>query len=221
LVNIQDAKTAGDNHIFRCDFSSRRSVQDLGGIITTCAVNKGLSPTATTSKVSFIRTESLSINMAVLTVAIRFKLHTTGALDYNIIQKSSASDAQWLIKLTGGNRLDFHICPTAANFGNYAYMSASTLTLGTEYVAHCVYNSSLVEASRGIIYINGVAATTAIQGTITSMRAGTQPISIFSATIVAPPTDFILRSANVYSTAFSADDVLADYKNSLSSGITP
>ena len=225
MVNIQDARVRGDNHVFRCDFASRRIVQDISGVITTCDVNKyqnGISPTATTSKVVYTGTESLSINKTLLTVAIKFKLHTSGASTYSIIGKASGADIQWFIKLTSGTRLDFHIATTAADTTNYAYMNAPLLTLGNEYTAHCVYNGGLAAGSRGLIYINGAIVGTTINGTInTSMRAATQPINIFSGVVIAPPTDFILRSANIYSTAFSAADVLADYNNSLSSGITP
>ena len=228
MVNIQEATVRGDNHVFRRDFSSRRSIQDIGGVIIGSTINNGISPTAASSRVTFIGTESLLANRTQMTIALRFKTvaNINNATAKTIISTASSSlnNNQMFIQFDANHILNCYIATTIGDFSN-SFRITAALTASKEYILHAIYNGSLAAASRGQWYINGAATGTTITNTLpTSIRNSSLALTALNhngGILQAPDTDFILRSVNIYSTAFSPADVLADYQNSLSSGITP
>ena len=207
--------------ILRQCFVSRRFVQDAGGVLVGCTVGlngPGILSTATSSRVTYDRTQSLLINSNKMTVRVR--LHTTGpALASNpvLISKgpSALNDNQFAVALAsgGGGRPYIDIANAAADVSQYC-IATSNLLNSTDYVLHWVYDGSLAAANRIALYANGAAIGQSIGGTIpTTMRASASPLCMFQragGAAAAPPTDMPVYDFAIWNRALSAADVALD-----------
>ena len=231
---MQEARVAGENRIFRADFATRRSIQDLGGVIVACSVPGagGVSPTGATGRITFLGTESLAVNATKMTVAFRIKTPAVFAAvqTRNVVSKSPSAlnDNQWFVQWQASGPdviLAWFLASAAGDFANYVSTTAGMLN-STEYMFHLVYNGGLAAASRALMYKNGAVTAKVDNGTIpAAMRASASPVTVLNrsgGTTQAPDTDTILRTVSIYpGVAFSAADCAADYINALASGVTP
>lgn len=210
--------------LFKEDFRTHQLIQSRGGALVGCSVGNGISPTAASSRVTFAGTENVGINATQMTIVLRFR---TGAANivtsrrFLIKNPAAFNDQQFYVQLDAGGaglagRILFSVAASVADTANFAYANNS-FALSTEYHFGIVYNGGLAAASRAAFYVNGSSQALTISGTIpAAMRANSQPVTIYNANgeaLYAPPTDFILRSARIYNTAWSAEEVLDDYQN--------
>jgi hypothetical protein len=200
------------------DFSSRAAIQSRGAVIVGCQVGASqggsISPTAVSSRVTFGGTNAVLDGANRMTIALRFKTPATLAAGVVLSKSAEAlTDNQWFVQFESGY-VALYIANAIGDFGQILYTSA-TLALSTEYVMHASYDGTLAAASRGAWYVNGAVAGSSITGTLpTKMRASLVPITALqrsSGTTRAPATDFILRSARIYSVAWTAQECADDY----------
>ena len=198
-------------------------------MIVACSVPGagGVSPTGASGRIVFDGTQSLLVNSATMTIALRFRTQSVlNATAKGLVAKApqALNDNQWLLQFDSNLHLDLIVANAAGDFSNGCYTSAS-LAVATEYVAHVVYDGAQAAANRVRHYLQGLPVATNVAGTIpTSMRVGGQLLSALNrsgGSTGAPDTDFVLRSVNIYKPAFSAADVAADYINNLAAGVTP
>lgn len=208
------------NCVYRETFESLASVAQNGGVNSLCTVAKGASPTTTSANIQAPNQSNLLSGATKATFVLRFKTASTtlGALSRRLFDKANAAltNNQWLIlQNTGTRTLSFYVPNSPTDYANYVVSSVS-LGLATEYVVHFVYDGSLAAASRVKIYINGTLdGSPTITGTIAaSMQRVTQTPATFGLTAnAAPDSDFIMRSIEVFNTAFTQEDVTDSYQN--------
>lgn len=213
---IECGRPNGSGLVFCESFRSRQLIQSRGGALVGCAVGDGgIKPTAASSRVTFAGTENVGINATQMTIALRFRTPSvTWASNRPVISK--AEDAMvsfaWSCELANTSWLVIYM----GTVSNYIYVP--NIAVSTEYAMYVSYNGLLAAASRGVAYIGGsVAPGSAISGTLpTSILSTARPITALNrdtGASRAPPTDFVLRNARIYNTAWSAEEVLDDYQN--------
>ena len=208
---IQPARVMGGGCVFRQDFMSRRSVQDAGGVLVGCTVgNGGVSPTATSSRITYGGTEALLGGSAQMTLALRFKTASVLTASCWVSKADSLfTTTQWTVELSSGLMIMY------VGTTNY-FLPTNALVAGTEYLAHCVYNGGLAAGSRGLMYLNGGVVATTIGGTLpTTQPISQNPVTVFNrfgGTGKGPNADAVLRSFRIYNTAWSAEECLDDFQ---------
>lgn len=216
---IDYPRPEGSGLIWGCDFQNRMMVQSQGGIIVGSTIGNGISPTAASSRVTFKGTESVAVNATQMTIVMLMNIPAAWRAGVNntVLAKtaSALNDNQWMIETQVSGNLFAFIASSAADASNYFY---SLLPTGPVR-CHCavVYDGSLAAASRVKFYINGATNAVGFSGTVPArMIASAQPITSLnraSGTLLAPPTDFILRSARIYNRAWGLAEVQDDYAN--------
>ncbi len=227
---MQEALVAGENRIFRADFATRRSIQDLGGVIVACSVPGagGVSPTGATGRITFYGTQSLAVKATKMTIALRIRTPAANNAAQTILVAKSPSALnanQWHLTIEANRILRLYVANAAGDTGQFISLNGA-LSVSTEYAIHAVFDGTLAVGSRAALFLSGAVAASTISGTIpAAMTPGIVPVSVLNlngGTASAPATDTILRTVSIYpGVAFSDADVQQDFLNNLSSGVTP
>jgi hypothetical protein len=153
-----------------------------------------------------------------MTVRLRFRTAAAMVGQSNVLAKSPSAlnDNQFMVELLPNPVLICYVANAAGDSGQYFYANV-VLGVSAEYVAHVVYDGTLVAANRGVIYLQGTSPGTVIFGVLpTSMRAGPAPITVFNrygGNAIAPPTDFVLRDVKIWAASLTPAEVLDDAFN--------
>lgn len=215
---LAQGTVASDGCIFREQFFDRKMIVDQAGAIVACNVDRGISPTGTSGRVTYERTTGLLINATQMTIRAKFRTGATFPVDKSLIAKipTATNDNQWAVHTFGALTLGIYVSASAADLANLSYMNVA-LVANTDYVYHVVYNGALAAGSRIVHYSQGAAVANTIVGTIPAqMRASASPVSVFNfsgGANKAPPTDFLLFDFAIWNRAFSAQECLDDARD--------
>lgn len=153
--------TAGDNCIWRSDFTSPQTVAAGGGTVTGALVfNKGVTAVAS-SRVVFKNTSGLLSNTTKCSFHIkRFCVSELANNGYLFSKYPAGGDIQFLV-MWYSQMIRVYV----GSGSNYADLS-SVISAGGTYDIEIVYDGSLTAANRLKVYVNGVVRTLNISGTI-------------------------------------------------------
>lgn len=216
---LECGRPAGSGLVFCESFRTRQLIQSRGGAIVGCTVGNGISPTAVSSRVTFAGTENIGINATQMTIVLRFRLSASNNAAQTVLLSKSVSaltNNQSRVVVEANRVLRVYVAASAADVANYISADVA-LVVGTDYHLAVPCNGSLIAASRAVLYLQGAVVASTITGTIpASMRASTAAITAYNpdgGSTLAPAVDTLLRSARIYNTAWSAEEVLDDYQN--------
>ena len=142
-------------------FGSRRAVQldaEFGCYTDAALSLNGVDQYAQKTSPTFAPTTKM-------TIAFDYKPTTTAAAQTVVARMASGTQNQFSVLVLSGGALRIRISADLTDTGNYAD-TTETLSNGTNARVVVVYDGTLSAGSRLAVYINGVATTLSITGTI-------------------------------------------------------
>ncbi|CAN5322876.1 hypothetical protein BH10PAT1_BH10PAT1_1780 [soil metagenome] len=184
---------------------------------TACKINGCLNFSGTTNNVA---AGSPTFFDGLTTMSVTFWMNSQTAFNsnYSVISKIDSSSNAWQIRTTGaGDQLRIVISNAATDTSNYCVTSGLAFTLSTWQHVAVVYDGTAPTGSNIKVYLNGVAWTCSVTGTIpTAIRTSTATLRLGQN--AAGGSGFIgyLDEVKIYNTALTASQVLIDYNQGLS-----
>ena len=180
---MQEALVAGENRIFRADFATRRSIQDLGGVIVACSVPGagGVSPTGATGRITFYGTQSLAVKATKMTIALRIRTPAANNAAQTILVAKSPSALnanQWHLTIEANRILRLYVANAAGDTGQFISLNGA-LSVSTEYAIHAVFDGTLAVGSRAALFLSGAVAASTISGTIPAAMTPGKNATVF------------------------------------------
>jgi hypothetical protein len=220
---LREGTVNNDGCVFRQNFLARRYVLDATGVLVGCTVGlngPGIKPTAASSRVTYDNTRALLINANKMTIRLRFRTGSAvpplGWCNFLCKSPTALNDNQFFVQRLNAGQLTLYIANAAGDSGQYISTNL-VLAASTEYIAHFVYDGTLVAGSRGVIYLGGTVTASTITGLLpASMRASASPLTVFNlhgGAASAPATDTTLLDCALWSKAFSPDECLLDARD--------
>ena len=202
------------------DFRNRESIQSRGGIITACTVGAkqggSISPTGASGSVMFGGTKSVLANANKLTFVFRFQTGSTqGSNDVVLSNAPSAlNDNCFSVVMgsAGGQRLYLNLATSASDVSTYSFSTGWVTS--TLYHVVITYDGTAAGGVRVTMFQNAAQLTRNNNGTPpTLLRPNAQQIAALNYVggTNAPPTDFILYSARIFSEVWNQQQITDDY----------
>jgi hypothetical protein len=198
---------------------------DLDGVIVNATVDRGISPTATSARVTFDQTQSLLVNVNKMTIALRFKTPAAFVVaTQTILAKTDVAGA--LLQFWTSFYPSAGVTYLMTSIGNAAgyFYPTDPLVVSTEYVAHLIFDGTLGAGVRAKTALQGQIVSTGYDSIPSIIQAGPYPVTVlnrYADVASAPPNDFILRSVKIFDFAMTAEEVLDDYQQDTMFEVTP